>query len=83
MRLPRDLTGAEQIQKLNRLGYRRTWQTCRHVRLSTDQVSGHHVSIPLQGPLHIGAVAAILGDIAGNRGLTRDELSHVLFDRSR
>lgn len=79
MRLPRDLTGADLIKKLDRLGYRRTRQTGSHVRLSTDEPSEHHVTIPLHDPLRIGTLGAILGDIAQHRGLTRDELSRDLF----
>lgn len=79
MRLPRDLTGAELIAKLGTLGYRRTRQSGSHVRLSTDQPTEHHVTIPLHDPLRIGTLAAILGDVAQHRGQTREALLTELF----
>lgn len=80
MRLPRDLTGAELIRKLETLGYRRTRQTGSHVRLSTASPSEHHITIPLHDPLRVGTLSAILGDVAKHRGLTRDALVSDLFE---
>lgn len=80
MRLPRDLTGAELIKKLESLGYRRARQTGSHVRLSTAEPSEHHVTVPLHDPLRVGTLAAILGDVAQHRDITRDELLTQLFD---
>ncbi|MGQ0701259.1 MAG: type II toxin-antitoxin system HicA family toxin [Panacagrimonas sp.] len=79
MRLPRDLTGAELIKKLEPLGYRRTRQTGSHVRLSTEIPSEHHVTVPLHNPLRVGTLSGILGDVAQHRGVTRDELVAELF----
>lgn len=79
MRLPRDLSGAELIRKLESLGYRRTRQSGSHVRLTASQPSEHHVTVPLHDPLRIGTMAAILGDVAQHRRLTRDELLKMLF----
>lgn len=50
MRLPRDLSGADLVKLLSRLGYRITRQTGSHVRLSIDHPSQHHVTVPAHDP---------------------------------
>lgn len=80
MRIPRDLSGAELIRRLGRLGYEVTRQTGSHIRL-TSRVSGeHHITVPNHDPLRIGTLAAILDGVAAHRGITRDELLQRLFD---
>ncbi len=74
MKLPRDLSGADLIRRLERLGYAVTRQTGSHVRLTTQQNSEHHVTIPNHDPLRVGTMAAILSAIAAHHGITRDEL---------
>lgn len=73
-RLPRDLTGAELVKALGKLGYRVTRQAGSHVRLSTDLPSQHHVTIPAHDPLKLGTLSAILSDVAGHLQIDRDEL---------
>ena len=79
MRLPRDLTGAELVKQLSRLGYRQTRQTGSHVRLTCDSPHQHHVTIPLHDPLRIGTLSAILSDVAEAQKIERDELLGRLF----
>jgi predicted RNA binding protein YcfA (HicA-like mRNA interferase family) len=79
MRLPRDLTGAQLIRALGKLGYVPTRQTGSHMRLSCESPAQHHVTVPLHDPLRIGTLAAILAAIAEARGLTRDELQQQLL----
>lgn len=79
MRLPRDLTGAELVGHLSKLGYRQTRQTGSHVRLTCDALRQHHVTIPLHDPLRIGTLAAILADVAEAHGLERDALLERFF----
>lgn len=79
MRLPRDLTGAELIRQMTKLGYRQTRQTGSHVRLTCDVPHQHHVTIPLHDPLRIGTLSAILGDVAVAQGVGRDALLERLF----
>lgn len=81
MRLPRDLTGAELIGALSRLGYAATRQTGSHVRLTCSSAEQHHVTVPLHDPLRIGALAGILLAAAQAHGLTRDELQTRLFGK--
>lgn len=46
MKLPRDLSGAQLVKALAVLGYRVTRQSGSHVRLTCEQPSQHHVTIP-------------------------------------
>ena len=80
MRLPRDLTGDDLIKALSRLGYLPTRQRGSHVRLTTNQNGNHDVTVPRSNPLRVGTLSAILLDVAGHFGLSRDELLTRLFD---
>lgn len=80
MRLPRDLTGAELVRRLSKIGYRQTRQTGSHARLTCDAPREHHVTVPLHDPLRIGTLAAILADVAEVHGMERDVLLERLFD---
>ncbi len=79
IRLPRDLTGAQLVRALVKLGYKPTRQTGSHVRLTCELPAQHHVTVPLHDPLRIGTLAAILAAIAEAHGLPRDELLQNLF----
>jgi predicted RNA binding protein YcfA (HicA-like mRNA interferase family) len=79
MRLQRDLTGAQLIRALGKLGYTSTRQTGSHVRLTAESPAQHHITIPLHDPLRIGTLSAILAAVAEARGLTRDELLQQLW----
>ncbi len=74
MRLPRDLTGAQLVRALGKLGYMPTRQTGSHVRLTCESPKQHHITVPLHDPLRIGTLAVILSAVAESRGITRDEL---------
>lgn len=79
MRLPRDLTGAQLVRALDRLGYKPTRQNGSHVRLTCKLPAQYHVTVPLHDPLRIGTLAGILTAVAEAHGLTRDELLQNLF----
>jgi predicted RNA binding protein YcfA (HicA-like mRNA interferase family) len=79
MRLPRDLSGTELVKALSRVGYRVTRQTGSHVRLTIDQPSQHHVTIPAHDPLKVGTLSGILNDVSRHLKMTRDELLQKLF----
>lgn len=79
MRLPRDLTGAQLIRAMGKLGYVVTRQTGSHVRLTCESPTQHHVTVPQHDPLRIGTLAAILTALADARGMTRDELQQQLL----
>ncbi len=74
MRLPRDLTGAQLVRALGKLGYMPTRQTGSHVRLTCESPKQHHITVPLHDPLRIGTLAVILSAVAESREITRDEL---------
>ena len=80
MRLPRDLTGAQLVRALSKLGYEATRQTGSHVRLTCELPAQHHITVPMHDPLRIGTLAAALSSIADAHGMTRDELQKKLFE---
>ena len=80
MRLPRDLTGAELVRRLARLGYGVTRQSGSHVRLTSQRHGEHHVTVPRHDPLRVGTLAAILDAVAAHHGIDRDTLLSRLMD---
>ncbi len=81
MKLPRNLTGAQLIKALEKLGYQPTRQTGSHVRLTSQPPKEHHLTVPLHDPLRIGTLAAILAEVASHHGITREELINKLFGK--
>jgi len=80
VRLPRDVSGADLVKALGRLGYRVTRQTGSHIRLTVASAAGeHHVTIPNHNPIKVGTLNSILRDVADRAGLTREELFERLF----
>lgn len=79
MKLPRDLSGADLIKALGRIGYRVTRQTGSHARLTVDSPTQHHVTVPMHDPLKIGTLAGILNDVAAHLKVTREQLLAQLF----
>jgi predicted RNA binding protein YcfA (HicA-like mRNA interferase family) len=81
MKLPRDVSGAQLVKALARLGYRTTRQTGSHIRLTCDKPTQHHITVPNHDSLRIGTLAAVLSDVANHHGLSREELVARLFGR--
>jgi predicted RNA binding protein YcfA (HicA-like mRNA interferase family) len=79
MRIPRDLSGADLIKRLNRFGYVMSRQTGSHVRMTSQASGEHHITIPNHDPLRIGTLAAILDSVAAHHGLTREALLQRLL----
>lgn len=79
MRIPRDLSGAELVRRLERLGYERTRQSGSHIRLTCRSPGEHHVTIPNHDPLRVGTLAAVLDAVATHHGLTREALLNRLL----
>lgn len=46
MRVPRDLSGADLVKRLERFGYNVTRQTGSHMRLTSTTHGEHHITIP-------------------------------------
>jgi predicted RNA binding protein YcfA (HicA-like mRNA interferase family) len=80
VRLPRDLSGAQLIRWLARVGYRSTRQTGSHVRLTNAGEPEHHVTIPLHDSLRVGTLNAILSAVADAQRLSREELLQRIVD---
>lgn len=80
MKIPRDLSGADLVKSLGRMGYVVTRQTGSHLRLSSSTHGEHHVTIPNHDPLRVGTLAAILNAVAAHHVIPRDDLLHQLFD---
>ena len=75
MRVPRDLDGSALVRALGRLGYVQTRQSGSHVRLTRTSAEGeHHLTVPLHRPLRVATLHAILSDVAGQLGVSRDEV---------
>lgn len=79
MRIPRDLSGADLVKRLGRLGYEITRQSGSHIRLTSRVRGKHHLTIPNHDPLRIGTLAAILDGVATHHGMKRDELLQRLL----
>ncbi len=79
MRLPRDLSAEDLAKALSQLGYEVTRQTGSHMRLTTQQEGGHHLTIPRHRSLRVGTLAAILRDVAQHFGMSRQELMERIF----
>ncbi|MCE2728328.1 MAG: type II toxin-antitoxin system HicA family toxin [Planctomycetaceae bacterium] len=78
-RLPRDVSGADLAKLLAAFGYTVTRQKGSHLRLTTTQGGGHHVTVPNHDVLRTGTLNGILKDVAEHVGLTRDEVVGRLF----
>ena len=81
MRLPRDLGGKELAVLLRQYGYEVTRQTGSHMRLTTLQGGGHHITIPRHKPLRVGTLSAILKDVAQHFGIEREVLIRSLLEK--
>ena len=81
MKLPRDVSGADLVRALRRLGYNTLRQTGSHIRVGTIEGGQHHVTIPNHDPIRIGTLSGILADIAGHLHISRDELIDRLFNK--
>ncbi len=81
MKLPRDMDAPELIKALERIGYRVVRQSGSHIRLQADHPKPHALTIPNHSPLKLGTLAAILGDVALHRDVTKDVLIKTLFSK--
>ena len=79
MRLPRDISGNDLAQRLEKLGYAVTRQTGSHMRLTLNEPPTHHVTVPAHAALRIGTLSAILQAVAARLGVSRDTLVSRLF----
>jgi predicted RNA binding protein YcfA (HicA-like mRNA interferase family) len=74
MKLPRDVSGADLVQALRKLGYKTTRQKGSHIRVTTEQMSQHHEVIPNHYPVKPGTLHGILKSVASHHKMTVEEL---------
>ena len=74
MRLPRNVSGAELVKALQKVGYLVSRQTGSHIRVVTQEPSEHRVTIPNHDFLKIGTLSRILDGIASHLQIERSEL---------
>lgn len=79
MKIPRDLSSIDLIKTLKKLGYKVSHETGSHIRLSTEENGGHHLTIPNHNPIKIGTLNSILRDVGIHFNLNKNELLNELF----
>ncbi len=79
MKLPRDISGVDLANALAKLGYSVDHQRGSHIRMTTNQPSVHHITIPAHDPLKVGTLSAILRDVGEHAGIERNALLFLLF----
>jgi predicted RNA binding protein YcfA (HicA-like mRNA interferase family) len=80
LKIPRDESGDSPVKRLSPLGNTITRQTGSHLRLSTHQQGGHHITIPWHDPIKIGTLIALLNDSASHFNISKDELINKLWE---
>lgn len=79
MKIPRDLSGEKLAKLLKKLGYFVSRQKGSHIRLTTQNPSEHHITIPNHDPLKLGTLHAILTDVASHHQMEKEALLKLLF----
>ena len=74
MKLPRDLSGADLVSALKRLGYKQTRQTGSHVRMTISVHKQAHLTVPLTRAIPAGTLAALMKDAATHLETTFDDV---------
>ena len=77
MKLPRDMSGEQLSRLLGKFGYIVVRQTGSHVRLARE--GEHHITIPRHRELKVGTLSGIVGQIAGDVGLTKEDVIRALW----
>jgi predicted RNA binding protein YcfA (HicA-like mRNA interferase family) len=80
LKLPRDVNGLDLAKRLEKFGYSITRQTGSHIRLTTNKVGEHHITIPAHKTLKIDTLNGILHDISEHLKITKDELIAILWE---
>jgi predicted RNA binding protein YcfA (HicA-like mRNA interferase family) len=75
---PRDVSGAELAEALQRFGYRFVRQRGSHIHLVTSRYGEHHLVVPEHRPIKTGTLGHLLKQVAEHHGMTREELVEAL-----
>jgi predicted RNA binding protein YcfA (HicA-like mRNA interferase family) len=80
VKLPRDVGGEQLASALSRYGYAVTNRKGSHMRLTRqdDPKGSHSITIPAHRSLKVGTLSAILSEVAGRLGRSRDDLVREL-----
>lgn len=78
MKLPRNVSGSDLVKALRTLGYERTRQDGSHIRLTTERMGTHHITIPDHSPIKLGTLSAILKAIAAHNRIEMEDLVRLL-----
>jgi predicted RNA binding protein YcfA (HicA-like mRNA interferase family) len=70
VKTPRDLSGADLVKGLRKLGYVVTRQSGSHLRVTTQAGGEHHEVIPNHSPIKIGTLKSILRNVAAHHRMT-------------
>ncbi|MEE4378375.1 MAG: type II toxin-antitoxin system HicA family toxin [Candidatus Competibacteraceae bacterium] len=79
MKLPRDISGADLIRRLEKRGYTVTRLIGSHVRLTKVGDPAHNITVPAHDPLRVGTLSSILADVAKYEGVSKETLIKQLF----
>lgn len=75
MKVPRDVSGTELAKALRVLGYQQTRQEGSHIRLTTQVLGEHHVTVLAHKRLKLGTLLnGVLKPVAAHHRLTVEEL---------
>lgn len=79
MKIPRDVTAGDLINKLDKLGYSITRQKGSHIRLTRkSETEEHHITIPNHSPLKIGTLNNIINDLSIHLKISKEEIIKIL-----
>ncbi len=79
MKVPRDISGNDLLKLLKAYGYEPTRQAGSHIRLTTQQMGEHHITIPNHSPLKVGTLSAIVAEVAAHLGQSKEQVMQKLF----
>jgi predicted RNA binding protein YcfA (HicA-like mRNA interferase family) len=78
MKLPRDVSGADLLKALRKLGYQATRQRGSHIRATTQRDGEHHEAIPNHAAIRPGLLSSILKSVAAHHSMTLEQLLGLL-----
>jgi predicted RNA binding protein YcfA (HicA-like mRNA interferase family) len=79
VKVPRDVSGTDLAKALRVLGYEPTRQDGSHIRLTTQLMGEHHVTILAHKRLKIGTLLnGVLKPVAAHHRITVEELLETL-----
>jgi len=79
MKIPRDVSGKDLVDRLKRYNYEVTKKTGGHIRLTTYINGKHNVTIPAHETIKVGTLNNILNDLAKHLEVEKKALLKELF----